>query len=218
VGLATGVLKNANLVLSADGSPRSALAWWGFSRLRRAIAQSIAATVLTALLVVGPAGCGKGATAAADRTGDRPADTGPKTVADFFPINVGDRTVRMQLAVHSNEMQRGLMGRRDLGRDDGMIFVYEKPQQMSFWMRNTPTPLDIGFFDSNGFLEEIYPLHPFDETTVASRSDRLQFALEMNQGWFQRSRVKPGAWLDLKALAAALKARGFDPRKFGLSE
>lgn len=146
------------------------------------------------------------------------AATSPKGVADFFPIKVGDKTVRMQLAVRPGEMQRGLMERRDLGTDDGMLFVYEKPQALSFWMRNTPTALDIGFFNAAGVLEEIYPLHPFDETAVASRSSELQFALEMNQGWFQRNGVKPGAKLDRAALSDALRERGFSARKFGLGE
>lgn len=144
------------------------------------------------------------------------ATTAAKSVADFFPIKVGEVVVRMQLAVRPAEMQRGLMERRNLGPDDGMIFVYERPQQMSFWMHNTPTPLDIGFFTRDGTLQEVYPLHPFDETSVASRSSELQFALEVNQGWFRERGVKPGAKLDLKALAAALKERGFEPRKFGL--
>lgn len=146
------------------------------------------------------------------------AATSPKSVADYFPIKVGDKTVRMQLAVRPGEMQRGLMERRDLGTDDGMLFVYEKPQALSFWMRNTPTALDIGFFNAAGVLEEIYPLHPFDETAVASRSSELQFALEMNQGWFQRNGVKPGAKLDRAALSDALRERGFGARKFGLAE
>lgn len=141
-----------------------------------------------------------------------------KTVADYFPIKVGEKTVRMQLAVHPAEMQRGLMHRRDLGKDDGMLFVYAKPQKMSFWMRNTPTPLDIGFFSREGVLEEVYPMQPFDETSVASRGDRLQFALEMNQGWFRDSGVKPGAKLDVKALVAALKERGLQPHRFGLAQ
>lgn len=140
----------------------------------------------------------------------------PKTVADFFPIGVGGKTVRMQLAVRLPEMQRGLMERRDLGRDDGMLFVYEKPQQMSFWMRNTPTALDIGFFNAAGVLEEIYPLHPFDERTVSSRGTRLRFALETNQGWYAANGIKPGAQLDLMAVAAAMKARGFSPAAYGL--
>lgn len=144
------------------------------------------------------------------------APKGNRTVSDFFPISVGGRTVRMQLAVRPAEMQRGLMERRDLGRDDGMLFIYDKPQAMQFWMRNTPTPLDIGFFSPEGRLEEIYPLHPYDEKTVGSRGNRLQFALEVNQGWYRENGVKPGATLDLKALAEALKARGFDPRRLGL--
>jgi uncharacterized protein len=140
----------------------------------------------------------------------------PKSVADYFPIRVGEKTIRMQLAVRDAEMQRGLMERRDLGRDEGMIFIYARPQGLSFWMRNTPTPLDIGFFDASGTLKEVYPLHPFDETPVKSRSETLQFGLEMNQGWYRQNGVAPGAKLDLKALAEALKARGFEPKQFGL--
>lgn len=137
---------------------------------------------------------------------------------DHFEIKVGDRTVHMQLAVLEAEMQRGLMERTDLGADEGMLFVYLRPQRMSFWMHNTPTPLDIGFFDAAGELREIYPLHPFDEKPMASRGTQLQFALEVNQGWFQANGVRPGARLDLKAVAAALKARDFEPRRFGLGD
>ena len=122
----------------------------------------------------------------------------------------------MQVAVLMPEMERGLMGRRDLKSDEGMIFVYQKPQQMTFWMHDTPTPLDIGFFTADGELAEVYPLLPFDERTVASRSRRLQYALEMNQNWYQENGVRPGAKLDMTALAAALKERDFEPRKFGL--
>ncbi|MDP3070728.1 MAG: DUF192 domain-containing protein [Opitutaceae bacterium] len=140
----------------------------------------------------------------------------PKSGAHFFPIRIGEQTVRMQIAVRPAEHQRGLMERRDLGRDDGMIFIYEKPQQLSFWMKNTPTPLDIGYLNAAGVLEEIYQMHPFDETTVSSRGTQLQFALEMNQGWYRTAGIKPGARLDLAALAAALRERGMDPAKFGL--
>ena len=135
---------------------------------------------------------------------------------EYFPLQVGSKAVRVQLAVTPGEQQRGLMERRDLGANDGMVFVYLKPQQMHFWMHNTPTPLDIGFFNAEGVLIEVYPLQPFDERTVSSRSDAIQFPLEMNQGWFAANGVRPGAKLDLPALAAALKARGFEPAQFGL--
>lgn len=158
-------------------------------------------------LAVGLAGCGQSEPAKA---------VTPKTAEDYFTIKVGDHPVRMQLAVMLPEMQRGLMGRRELGSDDGMLFVYTKPDQLSFWMRNTLLPLDIGYFSATGELLEIYALYPHDEVSVKSRSPHLQFALEMNQGWFNRSGVRTGAKLDLKALSAALRERGLDPRRFGL--
>jgi uncharacterized membrane protein (UPF0127 family) len=155
------------------------------------------------------AGCGRGEAVQA-------APPAPKGPTEYFPVGLGGRTVRLQLAVHLPEMQRGLMERRDLGPDDGMIFVYERPQRLSFWMRNTPTPLDIGFFRADGSLAEVYPLHPFDETRVASRAEDLQFAVELNQGWFRSNGVRPGSRLDLDAVRAALRARGFEPRRYGL--
>ena len=167
------------------------------------------AAALVGLLAFGLVACG----GAKERAATPPA---PKTVADFFAINVGPKTVRMQLAVLDPEMERGLMERRDLGADDGMLFVYAKPQRMNFWMHDTPTPLDIGFFDPAGVLREVYPMQPFDERTVSSRSTAIQFCLEMNQGWYSKNEIRPGVQLDFKALAAAMKARGFDPKKYGL--
>ncbi len=140
-----------------------------------------------------------------------------KGAAEFFPIAVGDKVLRLQLAVTGPEMERGLMGRRTLGADEGMIFLFPKPQRLSFWMRNTPLPLDIGYFDASGRLREHYPLYPFDETSVVSRADDLQFAVEVNQGWFRANQINRGAVLDLKALAEALRQRGFDPVAYGLT-
>ena len=142
--------------------------------------------------------------------------TAKNAATEFYSIAVGGKAVRMQLAVKRAEMERGLMGRTDLKTEDGMLFVYAEPQRMSFWMRNTPTPLDIGFFAADGTLKEIYPLYPFDETAVVSRGEALVFALEMKQGWFEFNGVKPGAQLDLKALAVALRLRGFSPAAYGL--
>jgi uncharacterized membrane protein (UPF0127 family) len=139
-------------------------------------------------------------------------------VADYFPIKVGDKTVRMQLAVLPEEQERGLMERTDLAPDAGMIFIYRSTQRMTFWMHNTPTPLDIGYFTADGTLVEIYPMLPFDERTVASRGRDMKYALEMNLNWYRDNGVKPGAKIDLKALAAAVRARDFVPRKLGMEE
>ncbi|MEO6993921.1 MAG: DUF192 domain-containing protein, partial [Lacunisphaera sp.] len=139
-----------------------------------------------------------------------------KSIEERFPIKVGDRVVQMQVVADEKEMERGLMDRKSMGADEGMLFVYDSPQQMNFWMHDTDIPLNIGFFDPSGELKEMYEMYPHDEETVSSHSRALQFALEMNQGWFARSGVKPGAKIDLKAVAQALKARGMDPVKFGL--
>ncbi|GAB5559367.1 MAG: hypothetical protein SynsKO_10140 [Synoicihabitans sp.] len=138
----------------------------------------------------------------------------PKTVKDWFEIEVGEVAVSMQLAVTPPEMQQGLMGRRDLQRGQGMLFIYPFPTQMSFWMRNTPTALDIGFFTPDGVLREIYPLHPFDERSVRSTGDDLQYALELLQGGFADLGIKPGMKLDLAAVKSALVERGFEPSRY----
>jgi uncharacterized membrane protein (UPF0127 family) len=134
-----------------------------------------------------------------------------KGFADYFRMTVGEKPVRLQLAVLPLEQEQGLMHRRDLGADDGMIFVYSRPQLMSYWMRNTPTALDIGYFDASGTLLEIYGMLPFDETPIRSRSHEIQYCVEMQQGWYSAHGVKPGAKLDLKGLAEALRQRGMDP-------
>lgn len=138
-----------------------------------------------------------------------------KTIDDRFPIRIGGRTVQLQVALSPGEMERGLMFVKAMGADEGMLFVFEHPQTMSFWMRNTEQPLDIGYLDADGTLREIYPLYPHDEQPVHSLG-RRQLALEMNRGWFARAGVKPGAKLDLAALNAAIAARGIRAQAYGL--
>ncbi len=147
---------------------------------------------------------------------DAVKNAAPKTVDDRFAIKIGGRTVQMQIAALPAELQKGLMFRKTMGEDEGMLFVFTTPQPQGFYMRNTTLPLDIGYIGPDGELKEIYPLYPLDERTVKSRSRQIQFCLEMNQGWFKRNEVKPGAKLDLKAVAEALKARGLKPETAGL--
>lgn len=114
----------------------------------------------------------------------------------------------LQLAVNTAEQQRGLMFRETLADDHGMLFLFERPDQRSFWMRNTQIPLDIGYFDSAGRLLEVHKLFPYDENPVPSASEEILIAVETNQGWFQTNQVTPGALLDMPALKQALKRRG----------
>ncbi len=140
----------------------------------------------------------------------------PLGLDHYFDIAIEDKLIRLQLAVEAEELRRGLMYRKNMGENEGMIFLYTKPQRMSFWMRNTPLPLDVGFISSDGVLQEFYPLYPYDETTVVSRSDELQYALELNQGWFQKNNINRGAKLDLEMFKKAIQLRGYEPSKFNL--
>jgi uncharacterized membrane protein (UPF0127 family) len=176
-------------------------------RLWAARCGQVAAWLVAGLLVcTGPAGCDQ----------EKKAPVANKSADDRFPIKVGDRLVQLQVAVLAPELERGLMYRQTMGADEGMVFVFTAAQPQSFWMRNTTLPLDIGYFDSTGELIEIYQMYPLDERPVASHSKSIQFCVEMNQGWFRQAGIKPGARLDVKALADALSARGFKPEIVGL--
>lgn len=131
-----------------------------------------------------------------------------------FAIAIGSEIVQMRLAVHESERSQGLMHVTQMPENEGMLFVWAQPQRMSFYMRNTRLPLDIGFINADGILREIYPMYPGVEDTVRSADADLKFALEMNQGWFSRHDVKPGAKLDLDALRAALAQRGYRADKY----
>jgi len=155
------------------------------------------------------AGCGSGKPSAGS-----PA---PKTIFDHFTIEVGGHAASLEVAVTPAEQEHGLMQRPDLGPDEGMIFVYAQPQQMSYWMRNTPEPLDIAYLTRDGAVAETYELLPLDERPVNSHGDEMQFALEMPRGWFAAHNVRPGDRIDLKALASALRERGFDPAKYRIA-
>lgn len=140
----------------------------------------------------------------------------PATVQDWLPLNINGVDLKAQIAITGGEMQKGLMYRESLPEDCGMLFIYKEEDRRSFWMANTPLPLDIGFFDRKGMLLEIHRLVPFDTNPVASRSREVQFALEMPKGWFAGKGLYPGVKLSLEQLRAAVLRRGFNPSNFGL--
>ncbi|PXA03423.1 DUF192 domain-containing protein [Coraliomargarita sinensis] len=142
----------------------------------------------------------------------------PVRADTYFPITIGESTLQLQLALTPAEHQKGLMFRRELPEDHGMLFIFERPRQQGFWMKNTSLPLDIGYLDPSGRLIEVHPLFPFDETPVASRSRQILIAIETNRGWYAKNGVKPGAQLDVEALKAAITKRGFAPTQYAIED
>ncbi len=136
------------------------------------------------------------------------------TVKTYFPFKIGLTAIQAQIAIHPHELQQGLMFRTHMEADHGMLFVFKNPERLSFYMRNTKIPLDIGYFTADGTLKEIYPMYPEDETPVRSISHLIQFALEMNQGWFANHKIIPGVKLDLEAVQKAFAARSIDGNSY----
>ncbi|MFH1006581.1 MAG: DUF192 domain-containing protein [Candidatus Latescibacterota bacterium] len=94
--------------------------------------------------------------------------------------------VRVEVANTDQERQQGLMFRETLGEDEGMLFVFEQEQFLSFWMKNTYLPLSIAFISRDGEITAIEDMEPLDAHTVHRAPRPVLYALEMNQGWFTR--------------------------------
>lgn len=126
-------------------------------------------------------------------------------------LSLGNASIEAELALDNPTRVRGLMHRESMPADHGMLFVFDQPSRQSFWMKNTHIPLDIGYFNPSGELLEIHPLHPHNLDSVKSLSSEIQFALEVNRGWFRNNHITPGAELDLDALRRSLRSMGVDP-------
>ncbi len=85
----------------------------------------------------------------------------------------------------------GLMYRKSLGESSGMLFVYEQPGPWRMWMKNTLIPLSVAFLDTRGRVLNVEDMEPETETAHGALG-AAAYALEMNQGWFRRHRVRAG--------------------------
>jgi uncharacterized membrane protein (UPF0127 family) len=115
--------------------------------------------------------------------------------APHFPtttLGINDLEIRVEVADSPGERGQGLMFRKKLDADRGMLFVYPTVEPRSFWMKNTSIPLSIAFLDEAGRVVNIEDLRPFDTRSVLSTAPAL-YALEMNRGWFSTHEVEAGA-------------------------
>jgi uncharacterized protein len=114
----------------------------------------------------------------------------------IIELKILNASLKAEVADTPQASENGLMFRDSLPEDRGMVFVFEQPKTASFWMRNTKIPLSIAYIDSTGKILEIKSMKPLDETVVPSISDRVAYALEVNQGWFDRHGIAPGVKID----------------------
>jgi uncharacterized membrane protein (UPF0127 family) len=90
------------------------------------------------------------------------------------------------------ERNLGLMYRRSLAPDSGMLFVFGAAETLRFWMKNTLIPLSIAFVDSGAVITDILEMAPGDTVTPYRSSKPARYAVEMNSGWFLSRGVEPG--------------------------
>ncbi len=100
-------------------------------------------------------------------------------------VRLKGKTLHVEVAVTEAEKEKGLMNRRSLGPDEGMIFVYDQDRRMYFWMKDTYIPLSIAFLSADGTIRQIEDMRPLDQTTIESRMS-VRYAFEANQGAFAR--------------------------------
>ena len=105
----------------------------------------------------------------------------------------GPRRFTVELAATEAERSRGLMFRRSMPADHGMLFDFATEQPVAFWMKNTPLPLDMLFIDKSGTVVRIAAdTTPFSETPIPS-GQPIRAVLELNAGTAQRLGIRPGA-------------------------
>jgi uncharacterized membrane protein (UPF0127 family) len=108
-------------------------------------------------------------------------------------IHLQDIPLTVELADDALSQRRGLMGRTELADDSGMLFVYQKPQILSFWMKNTKIPLSIGFFDATRKLVHVEEMMITEnESRIYRSKEPVLYALEVPAGWFKRHGIEPG--------------------------
>ena len=100
-------------------------------------------------------------------------------------------TVKAEIAEKPEDRNHGFMGRKNIPDGTGMLFVFEKDQILSFWMKNTPHPLSIAYIDSKGKIRNIFDMTPYSTASIVSTVS-VRYALEVPQGWYKKNGITEG--------------------------
>lgn len=111
-------------------------------------------------------------------------------------VKINGTEIPVEIAKTPQERQQGLMERKKLDKESGMLFVFEQEQRLSFWMKNTSIPLSIAYISKNGEIKEILDMKPFSEASIRSKWS-VKYALEVNQGFFVEHKIKEGDTVEI---------------------
>jgi uncharacterized membrane protein (UPF0127 family) len=106
-------------------------------------------------------------------------------------LSAGEHQLQVYVARGEEERAQGLMFRRDMPENEGMLFVCDECAVQKFWMKDTPLPLSIAFIEEDGTILKIADLEPHDLDGESSEHP-VRYILEVNQGWFDERGIEPG--------------------------
>ncbi|MBY0553202.1 DUF192 domain-containing protein [bacterium] len=114
------------------------------------------------------------------------------------------KILNVEIAESEEQHAHGLMFREKLGKDEGMLFVFQDEQRRDFWMKNTLVNLDIGYFNKDKKLIDIQQMKAVSsilQTDLPSYPSKgpAKYALEMSQGWFNKNKFPVGTTFKLSA-------------------
>ena len=122
------------------------------------------------------------------------AQPGPQLDLHRTRLSAGMHLIDAQVARTPEQRQIGLMMRRNMPQQEGMIFVFERAGQQCFWMKNTLLPLTAAFVADDGRIVNLADMKPQTEEPHCSQ-EPVRYVLEMNEGWFAKKGVKAGSKL-----------------------
>jgi len=123
----------------------------------------------------------------------------PNPTLKKVTLKIGTVTLSAEVAKTELERNRGLMYRSSLRDGEGMLFVFDTDQMVSFWMKNTKVPLSIAYILSDGTIVQLLDLAPYSEEPRPSERS-IRYALEVPQGWFSRVGVHVGDKVEIPPL------------------
>ena len=106
-------------------------------------------------------------------------------------LSAGMYRIEAEVAANDQHRQVGLMNRKTMPAQRGMLFVFPQERTHCMWMRNTLIPLSVAFIDADGYIINIENMKPQTEDNHCAKVP-ARYALEMNEGWFAQRGIKPG--------------------------
>lgn len=123
------------------------------------------------------------------------SDSSLLSLTDLDSINLKykEKVINLEVARSESKQQQGLMNRTELSEDSGMIFIFDKESQQTFWMMNTLISLDIIYLNKDMKVVSIAKSTKTNQTEEVYPSNfPAQFVVEMNGGWSQKNDLKVG--------------------------